>query len=344
MPQQPFEPPRGRIESLTVESDALRRNLLGDPPARTVAVYLPEGYDESTDEYPLFVLLAGFLGSGLRHTGWQLFGPSVPQRVDRLVRSGAMGPVVVAFPDCFTSLGGNQYVDSAAMGDWATFLVRDMVPRIERQFRVRRGPSYRALFGKSSGGYGALVHGMRHAEHWGAVACHSGDINFDIAYRRDLPQLLDVLAKHEGDVKKFVEAMHAARKMRGEEKHMLMLLAMAATYDPDPEAPYGVRLPLDPHTAELDDGRWRRWLAHDPLQMIDEPECQEKLRRLRGLYIDCGRKDQYFLHYGARAFSRKLDALGIDHRYEEFDDDHSGVDYRMDVSLPFLYDAVGGRR
>jgi S-formylglutathione hydrolase FrmB len=340
MPIHNFAPPRGRLETLTIDSDALRDNLLGDPATRRVAVYLPEGYDESDADYPLFVDLAGFLGSGLRHVGWQLFGSNVPQRLDRLVESGSMGPVVAVFPDCFTSLGGNQYVDSPAVGRWAAFLLDEMVPRIEAGFRVRRAAAHRAVFGKSSGGYGAIVHGMRHGDRWGAVACHSGDMAFDIVYRRDLPLVLDMLARHDGDIRTFVERMREADKLRGDEKHVLMMLAMAATYDPDPNAPFGIRLPVDPHTAEIDAERWERWLAHDPLRMIDEPSCQENLRRLSAVYVDCGSKDQYHLHYGARAFARKLESLGIPHRHEEFDDNHSGVDYRMDVSLPLLYEAV----
>ena len=251
-----------------------------------------------------------------------------------------MGPVVAAFPDCFTSLGGNQYIDSVATGRWASFLVDEMIPQIEERFRVRRGRRHRAVFGKSSGGYGALVHGMRYAEHWGAIACHSGDVNFDLVYRGEMPVVLDMLAKYDGQVAKYLEHLASAPKTTGEEKHVLMMLAMAATYDPDPGAPYGIRLPVDPHTAETDGTRWRRWLAHDPLTMIDDPVCQKNLRRLSAVFLDCGSRDPYHLHYGARALVRKLEAFEIPHRYEEFDDDHSGIDYRLDVSLPFLYEAV----
>lgn len=252
-----------------------------------------------------------------------------------------MGPAIFAFPDCFTSLGGNQYIDSVALGNWETFLTAEMIPRIEQRYRVRRGRAHRAVFGKSSGGYGALVHGMKHGDVWGALACHSGDIDFDMAYRRDFPALLDELAKHGGEPAAFVEHLKSAQKIRGKELHALMGLAMAATYDPDPAAPYGIRLPVDPHTAQLDATRWEAWLAHDPLRMVEREEYQQSLRGLAGLFIDCGSKDQYALHYGARALVRRLEALGIDHRYEEFDDDHSAIDYRLDVSLPFLYEALG---
>ena len=50
--------------------------------------------------------------------------------------------------------------------------------------------------------------------------------------------------------------------------------------------------------------------------------------------------DQFNLHFGARILHDRLGELGITHRYEEFADNHSGVDYRMDVSLPWLYRRV----
>jgi Putative esterase len=340
VPAHNFAAPRGELVELVIDAASLRGNLLGDPSARRVAVYLPEGYRSSDADYPVLVDLAGFTGSGLRRLAWQAFGESLPQRIDRLVAQGRMGPSVVVFPDCFTSLGGNQYVDSPVLGRWSSFLVDELMPRIEETFRVRRGRRHRAVFGKSSGGYGALVQGMRHPESWWAVACHSGDMGFEWCYLRDMPSTLDALARNDGDVERFVAAVHAGAKIRGSEMHALMILAMAASYDPQPGAPLGIRLPVDPHTCELDPAAWDRWLAHDPVRMIEVPEHREALRSLGLLYLDCGRRDQYFLHYGARAFVKRLASNGIAHRYDEFDDDHSGVDYRLDESLPLLFAAL----
>jgi hypothetical protein len=64
------------------------------------------------------------------------------------------------------------------------------------------------------------------------------------------------------------------------------------------------------------------------------------LKSLRGLFIDCGWRDQYRLHYGNRQLSQRLAEPHVQHVYEEFDGTHSGVDYRMDRSLPFLYRAL----
>ena len=340
MPQHPFNRPRGRIEILEVESVALADNLLGDPPARSVAVYLPEGYDDSSDEYPLMVDLVGYTGSGLAHVSWKAFQENIPQQIDRLVESGAMGQAIFAFPDCFTSLGGNQYINSASLGNWEDFLCGDMIQALESEFRVKSGRDHRAVIGKSSGGYGAIVHGMRRADTWAAIACHSGDMDFELCYRSDFPALLRTLTGGENGIGGFMERLRESRGVSGGDFHQLMMLAMAASYDPDPQAPYGIRLPVTEDTCELIPERWQNWLAWDPVRMLDNPEVQHNLKSLKGLFIDCGFRDQYNLVYGARQLNRKLQLLGIDHRYEEFPDNHSGIDYRMDVSLPFLYAAI----
>ncbi len=340
MPRHPFAPPRGTFAHVDVPSRHLEGNLLGDPATRRVYVYLPPGH-ENGGPYPLLVDLVGFTGSGPKHLAWRAFDESVPQKVDRLVAEGKMGEVVVAFPDCFTRLGGNQYVDSLAMGHWEGFLLDDMLPALEQAFPIAKGRDHRGVFGKSSGGYGAMAHAMKHGDAWGAAACHSGDMAFEWCYLPDFPGVLDALAKH-GGIPGFLDHVDEARKVGGGDLHVLMTLAMAATYDPDPRAPCGVRLPVDLTTCELDPERWAAWLAHDPVRLADRPEVQESLGSLEGLYVDCGDRDQYHLHYGARQLVAKLERAGIAHRYAHFDDTHSGVDYRMDQSLPFLYAALAG--
>jgi S-formylglutathione hydrolase FrmB len=113
---------------------------------------------------------------------------------------------------------------------------------------------------------------------------------------------------------------------------------MAASYDPDPSQFLGMRLPVTLDTCELIQERWANWVRHDPLTILEEKA--EGLRGLKALYIDCGTADQFRLLYGARRFARRLGQLEIRHRYEEFPDNHSGVDYRMDESLPFLAQAL----
>lgn len=317
-----------------IDSEALRPNLLGAPRERTVDVYVPGGAPAGL---PLLVDLVGFTGSGLTHTNWRPFGENVPARVDRLIASGAMPPVVIAFPDCFTRLGGNQYIDNPVLGAWEQFLTRELVPTVEERFQCG-GFGRRGVFGKSSGGYGSIVHAMRHPDVWSAAASHSGDMAFELCYLPDLPRCLRELAKRDYSVEKLIHAVESTAKPSDDLQHAIEILAMACSYDPDPSAPFGVRLPVDLHTAEIIPERWANWIAWDPTRMVDGHA--DALRRMKGLYIDCGVRDQYNLIHGARRFHRSLEQLGVAHRYEEFDDDHTAVDYRMDESLPFLAKAL----
>jgi S-formylglutathione hydrolase FrmB len=345
MPTHPFTAPRGRLDRFALDAPELAANLLGDPSQRDVFVYLPPEYDREPERrFPVMVDLVGFTGSGPKHIAWRAFDESVPQRLDRLVGEGKMGPVIAVFPDAFTSLGGNQYVDSVAMGGWATYLSTRMMAAVDGRYRTLAGPEHRAVFGKSSGGYGALMLGMLMGEHWGAVACHSGDMAFDLCYLPDMPGVLDALAKHDGDPAAFVDALRASdRPISGHQFHVLMTLAMAATYDPDPAARYGIRLPVDAQTCALDEERWAAWRAWDPVCLVERAEVRSRLGGLRGLFIDCGRRDQYRLHYGARQLAARLATHGVEHHHEEFDDTHSGIDYRMDASLPWLYARLAAR-
>jgi len=327
--------PAGSVTPLVVDSQALKGNLLGDPTARAVDVYIPAGADGRG--LPLLVDLVGITSSGLSHTNWVGFRENVPERLDRLISEQRMPPVVVAFPDCFTRLGGNQYVNSAAMGPWEDFLVLEMLPAIETQFGCG-GAGRRGVFGKSSGGYGAITHAMRHADIWSAAACHSGDMGFEVCYLPDMPAVLRAMAQVDNSIERWWTGFENAKKQPDNAFKVMNALAMAASYDPDPSQFLGLRLPVTFDTCEVIDDRWANWMLHDPVIAVDR--YADNLRRLKALYIDCGTNDQFNLLYGARRLVKRLTMLGIAHRYEEFPDNHSGVDYRMDESLPFLAQAI----
>ena len=356
---------------LEYESRILADNALGDPHIRRVAVWVPPGYDAAVTKgkksgrgrrYPVLWDLVGFTGSGLAHINWRPFDENVPERAARLIHEKRMGPCIIVFPDCFTSLGGNQYINSSAIGNYADYLTRELIPFVDREFRTLASREHRGCFGKSSGGYGAMIHGMRYTKYWGAIGDHSGDAYFDFCYRGDWPRTLNELDRYrkprrkpgsvvrlpkasrsvagtdDGRVRRFLESMWTKDKLTDGEGHALMEIAMAASYDPDPDAPLGFRLPVELETGEWLPKRWAQWLKHDPVQLVEKYAAN--LKKLRGIYIDCGWRDQYHLHYGGRLLSRELSAHGVPHRYEEFDDTHSSIDYRMDVSLPYLYKAL----
>jgi hypothetical protein len=353
----------GTLVLLEHDSKILRDNPLEDPHVRKLAVWLPPQYDGSGNRrFPALYDMAGFTGSGLSHVAWKNFSENVPERVARLIHERRMAPAIMVFPDCFTALGGNQYVNSSAIGAYADYLTKEIVPFVDRNFRTLASRDHRGCFGKSSGGYGAIIHGMRYPSTWGAVADHSGDAYFDFVYWHDWPNTLTELAKYrarrpkpgvfdvrkaekgvasgrdDGRVRRFLEHVWRKPKLTMAEGHCIMNLCMAATYDPDPRAPNGFRLPFNLETGEEIPERWAKWRASDPVNLVRK--YRANLKSLRGIYIDCGSRDQYHIHYGCRILSKRLAEARIAHRYEEFDDTHSDIDYRMDVSLPFLSRAL----
>jgi hypothetical protein len=119
---------------------------------------------------------------------------------------------------------------------------------------------------------------------------------------------------------------------------LLGIWAMAACYSAEPDGT--VTLPFDPATGRLRDEVWARWLALDPVRMA--AGHADQLRSLRGIYLDAGRRDQFWLDLGAAAFSAELDALGIEHFFELFDATHSAIEYRYPAGLAFLAERLGG--
>lgn len=328
----------GRVVRPVLVSRCLRGNPLGDPAERVLPVYLPPGYDGSRARYPVLYALAGFTGRGaqmLHVTGW---GESLEQRLNRLHAEGRIGPMIVVFPDCFTRYGGSQYLDSAAVGDYSTYLTDEIVPAVDATFRTLARPRHRGVFGKSSGGFGAMWHGMQRPDVFGAVACHSGDMGFEYCYFPDFPKLLAQCERH-GGLTGFLRAFARAPRKTGEMIGAMNMLAMAACYAPNPRRrPLRFDPPFDEQTGEVDPAVWRRWLAFDPLRRIGR--SRRALRRLRLLFVDCGRRDEFNLLWSARQFHARLRAAGIRHVYEEFDDGHMDVSYRFDRSLPLLWQAV----
>jgi len=332
--------PRGSVVAERVESRALAGNLPGDPHIRDLYLYLPPGYESGSERYPVAWCLSGFTGRGrmlLNDNPWM---PGIADRMDALLASGRAKPMILALPDCFTHLGGSQYVNSEALGNYEDHVIGELVPFVDGRYRTMASADRRGVIGKSSGGYGALFLAMRHPETFGASVCHSGDISFEHCYRRDFAPTARAL-RAAGGVDVWLQRFRSDPRVRHEDIGTLNIIAMSAAYSPNPAKPPAYcDLPFDLETGAYDDAVWERWLAFDPLRVAERHAGA--LRGLKLLYLDCGTKDEFYLDLGARAFSKLLGKLGVRHEYEEFDDGHMNISYRMDVSLPKLALALHG--
>ncbi|HUK08353.1 MAG TPA: alpha/beta hydrolase family protein [Stellaceae bacterium] len=133
------------------------------------SLYLPPGYEASGRRYPTLYLLHGKDGN---HLEWLKTG-YLQQTLDGLIAARKVAPMIVVMPD---GAAASWYVDSKAIGgpgDYATAISVDLVDAIDKEFRTRAEPHYRAIGGLSMGGYGALRLAFRQPFEFGAVVAFS---------------------------------------------------------------------------------------------------------------------------------------------------------------------------
>ena len=331
--------PKGRFERLTVTSRVLEGNPLGDPHERPLWVYLPPGVgDDPARRHPSIYLIQGFTGQVDAWWNRPALRPSVPELVDELFAGGTVPPAVVVFVDCWTSLGGSQFLNSPGTGRYLDYLCDEVVAFVDERYPTLASRDHRGITGKSSGGYGAMVAPMLRPDVFGALASHAGDALFEYCYLPDVAKAARALRDlYDGSYERFLTDFRSRPAFsKDSDDGLLNAWAMAACYSAEPDGT--VTLPFDQATGRLRDEVWRRWLALDPVRMA--AGHAEALRSLRGVYLDAGRRDEYWLDLGAAAFSAELAALGVEHVFELFDDTHAGIEYRYPKALAFLADRL----
>lgn len=342
MPEKTWDIPHESgaiIRHFTLKSQILRDTSKARfPHIRNHSAYIPKEALNGK-KVPTIYILAAWTSAGRSMFNWEPFREDLGSRLSRLIDSKAMPPCVIVAPDLYVDYGGSQYINSSWVGNHGDHIVNELIPFIENHFPVLQGPQHRAVAGRSSGGFGALRFGMDYDQAFSAIACHAGDMGFEWTYRRNLIDICTGLAKFQ-DPMVYFDEIKKQKKLSGFDTHVLMMLGMCAFYSPNPDVPVGFDLPITIRNGEIIDHVWQRWIQHDPLTRISSQSVQDRLGTLKSLFIDCGNRDQYFLQYGARQFSKQLSAVGVRHFYGEFDDNHSGTSYRFDESLPRLASAI----
>ncbi|MGH2972351.1 MAG: alpha/beta hydrolase [Gaiellaceae bacterium] len=326
---------RGRIDEHVLASEALHGNPLGDPAERPLWVYVPPAYDaEPERRFPALYLIQGMTGQIDMWRNRSAFRPSVPELVDRLFADEGCPPALVVYVDCWTSVGGSQFLDSPGTGRYHTYLCEEVVRFVDERYRTLPEAAHRGITGKSSGGYGAMVTPMLRPDLFAGLATHAGDALFELCYLTEFPEVVRALRDHyDGSYERFWEDFHSRPAFtKPADPQLLNTYAMAACYSAG-------ELPFDVHTGELKDDVWARWLAWDPVRMVDAHA--DALRGLRAIYIDAGKRDEYYLDLGAEAFRRALERIGIrDVFFELFDARHGGIEYRYPIAIRYLVERL----
>ena len=328
----------GQLEEHVITSELLRDNPLGDPHERPLWVYLPPGYDEDDSDrrYPAVYVIQGYTGHLAMWRNRAAYRQPFTETADAVFARGEAPPTLVVYVDAWTAYGGSQFVDSPGTGRYHSYLCDEVVPWVDARYRTLPHSDHRAITGKSSGGFGAMITPMLRPDLFGALATHAGDALYELSYLPEFARAVRLLRDYDGDIWGWWEDFRSRVSFTKEADHVLLiLLGVAACFSAREDGT--VDLPFDPKTGVLRPEAWERWLDWDPVRMV--PRYAGALRSLRAVWIDAGTRDDFFLDLGAEAFRAALREVGVPDdviRFELFDASHSGIDYRYPLSLAWL--------
>lgn len=333
-------PMRGELVEMVLHSRLLRGNHLSDPTDRPLWVYLPPPYLANPEQpLPSIYLLQGFSGQIDMWRSRQGFRPTAIELFDELFAEPGVPPCLLVFVDCWTSIGGSQFLDSTGTGPYHSYLCEEVVPAVDAKFKTLADRDHRAVAGKSSGGYGAMVTALLRPDLFGALASHAGDALFEFCYLPEFPEVVRQLRDHfQGSYATFWTDFRSRPALsRPYDYPLVDAWGMAACYSADPDGT--PQLPFDEVSGIMRPEVWQRWLDWDPVRLITaRPDAA---RSLRGVYLEGGRKDEYHLDIGAGAVAGLLRKLGLpDVRLELFEGGHSSIEYRYPIALRYLAEII----
>jgi hypothetical protein len=288
-----------------IHSEKFAQNKIGTSPVRKMAIYLPAGYEASSERYPVIYFLPSpfenYRAVFDQHGGQSLF--------DGAIQAGAIDKFILVTVDMTTPIGCSWYLNSPVTGNWEDFVVQEMVPYIDANFRTLPSRDSRGIAGDFMGGYGAIRFGMTHPEVFGSVyALHPVGTGSGVLTMYSRPNW-DLLANAKSleDVKK--------------DGYSTIFTSIYQAHLPDVEKP-PLFIDLQAHKVgeELEiDAKATQRLRESFFLEAMIPQYADNLKSLRGLKFDWARNDGNQDHvYSNQAFTHKLNEFGIHHEAEEY--------------------------
>jgi hypothetical protein len=305
-----------------LRSEAIANNKVGVDPHRHFLVYLPADYDEASPRrYPVIYFLPNPFQSDYRfdfdhHNAQNLF--------DRAIATGVIEKFILVTVDMKTPLGTSWNANSSVTGNWEDFMIQDLVPYIDANFKTLPGRDSRGIAGIFIGGYGAIRFGMRHPDVFGSVyAMHPVGTGTGVSISMTIPKW-EILenAKSISDVEKDGRTQIFATMFQA----FLPNRAKPPLYIDLPARWEGEQLRID---AKLMD-RFRNNFYLET--MI--PQYADNLKTLRAFKFDWNRADGNYDHVWANQnFTRKLNEFAVPHEAEEYNAPFGDPDWGNDGRL-----------
>ena len=327
----------GRLETTSFHSPSLEGNAAGDPSTRSARVYLPPSYETSDKHYPVLYLLHG---TGANEHEFD----DVRIVADRLIQERSIEEFIIVAADGRSKYTVSFYENSELNGDHRDYIAKDLVSHIDTKYRTVADRDSRGVAGHSTGGYGALLLGMKHSDVFGAVYSYSGgglcfSLPVCITYLGGENTVFsDEVVSLFGDPKAALSNVVRPSQVTG--FYGAEMYSMASAFSPNLEnPPLLVDMPWESPDLKIVPDVRDRWFEHDLFELL--PTHAANLRTLRGLAFDVGDRDELGLHEENVAFHEALLASNVPHEFEVFSGGHGNKLFeRVGISLEFFSEAL----
>lgn len=317
---------QGTVVSTQVNSRNFAHNKIGISPIRKISVYLPPNYADTSRRFPVIY----YLGYFFEDQTAPFANNDAKALFDRAIRERSIGDVIVVAADFSTPVGSSWYVNSPVTGNWEDFMVRELIPHIDANYRTLAARDSRGLLGDGTGGYGAIRFAMLHPDMFGSVYAMqpfgTGPSIQPTHSRPDFDQL--ARAKSLEELEGFSQIFTSIYQAFSPNAQRAPLY-----FDPPARRENGRTVVDSPVMARFHERFGLTGLLH---------RYADNLKRLRGFKFDWGRQDPVTDHIsGTQILSNRLVEFGVPHEAEEhsggFRDRHWGAYGRVHTDvLPFF--------
>lgn len=315
------------IETLVVNSSHLKNNNLKDSPIKYNLVLKPKNFD-SAKKYKCIVVLAGFTGTASKYFSYKPFQQNYPQSVDSWFSKNKVKDCVILFVDSMTYWGGSQFINSPLVGNYEDYIVKELFKEFKDKYNISDNPGDVCITGGSSGGYGALHLGSKYPHIFGKVAAVAPDCDFNLSLLPELYKGLPLLEKM-GGIEAVKKEIKEERFFNRRDSHLIInIIAMAYCYSSNKKGE--PNFPFNTSTGEVDKKLWKEWLKKDPITFMTTRK--KGIEKLKGIYLDVGKYDQFNLQYGARKLNKMIKAIKVPFKYTEFNGNHFDISKRREQS------------
>jgi enterochelin esterase family protein len=297
------------LETLIIDSKALKKNLFKDPTLRRNPILIPKN---TKGPLPVVLCLSGLMGNGSDYFNPRYGEENTIQKLDRALGSNKAPQALYVFVDAMTSWGGSQYINSP-QGNYEDYIVKELVPALHETYDVSSLAKHWCVTGGSSGGYGSLHLASKFPNIFGVIAAFAPDCFFEASLLPEFYKTLHDWTEHGGPRGLFKLLKSGDLRKNKNFPSIVNAVGMSLCYA-DGE------LPIDGYTGCLKPQVWNQFHKHDPLVFF--PQRLRNLKKLHAILIDVGIRDQFDLHLGCRQLHQWLRSKKIRHRYTEFNGTH----------------------